>query len=97
MYPENQTITVFGKETGWPGMEPDGKFTSGSFGDPLVPPSMIPAETLNLVLDNLAGLIAGLGGVPANTGGGRLAEAVLNALAPLDSPAPRTPRKRPCP
>ena len=86
MYPENKTIAVFGKKVSWPGMGPDGKFTNGDFGGPLVPPSIIPAETLNLALDNLAGLIAGLGGEPANTGGGQLAEAVINALAPLDSP-----------
>jgi hypothetical protein len=99
MYPGNKTLAVFGKEAVWPGLE-DGRFSNGSFEDPLVPPSFIPAETLNLILDNLGELVAGLRGTPDNTDPGQVAAAVKGALdalknetetelalkAPLDSP-----------
>jgi hypothetical protein len=74
MYPDNQNISVFGKEVSWPGVDPDtGKFTNGSFSDPLKKPSFIPAETVNLVLDNLAGLISKLGVQPNNSGASQVA------------------------
>jgi len=82
MYPENQTIQIFGEEVSWPGLDPNtGKFTNGSFSDPMVKPSFIPAETVNLILDNLAGLISSLGGTPDNGNANQLRDAVVAALA----------------
>jgi hypothetical protein len=77
LYPLNQVISLFGKEVGWPGLDPDtGKFTNGDFNDPLVPPSFIPAETINLILDNLAVLIAASGKTPNNVDTDQLLEIV---------------------
>jgi hypothetical protein len=82
MYPDDQTLSLFGEEVSWPGLDPDtGKFTDGSFTDPLVKPSFIPAGTLNLVLDNLANLIAAIGGSPNNTSGDQLKTAFLSFIA----------------
>ncbi len=67
MYPENEEITVFGERVQWPGVDRSGKFTNGSFSDPHEPPSFIPANTINLILDNLSGLITKLGGIPDNS------------------------------
>jgi len=64
MYPENRVLTIFGQEFEWPGLGPDGKFTNGSFTDPLVKPGMIPAGHLNLLTDVLTELIKDCGGVP---------------------------------
>jgi len=66
MYPNNQVIELFGKQVKWPGLGPDGKFTNGSFTDPLIEPSFIPAETLNLLLDNMQSVIEGAGLHPNN-------------------------------
>jgi hypothetical protein len=74
MYPNNQSIEIFGQNVSWPGMGPDGRFTNGDFNDPLVTPSKIPAETLNLILDNLNALITKLGGTPANIGYDQLSD-----------------------
>lgn len=67
MYPENEEITIFGDRVQWPGVDKNGKFTNGSFSDPHEPPSFIPANTMNLILDNLSGLITKLGGIPDNS------------------------------
>jgi hypothetical protein len=53
------------------------KFTDGSFSDPLIKPSHIPAASINLILDNLQSFIIGLGLVPNNHDTDQL----LNALA----------------
>jgi hypothetical protein len=87
MYPGNKTLSVFGKEVNWPGLA-DGKFSNGRFEDPLVPPAFIPAETLNLVLDNPGELAAGLGETPDNTNPGQVAAAAKGALA-LKAPVER--------
>jgi hypothetical protein len=84
MYPDNKTLSVFGREVVWPGLD-DGRFSNGSFDDPLVPPSFIPAETLNLVLDNLGELVAGLGGTPDHTNPKQVAAAVKGALDALEN------------
>ena len=74
MYPNNQDINMFGENVSWPGVDSDtGKFTNGSFSDPLKKPSFIPAETINLILDNLAELIKLMGGTPNNSAAGQLA------------------------
>jgi hypothetical protein len=57
MFPDNQTIEIFGERVQWPGVDANGKFTNGSFSDPLIKPSFIPAETINLILNNLEELI----------------------------------------
>jgi hypothetical protein len=67
MYPDEQTLSIFGKQVSWPGLGANGKFTNGSFTDPLVKPSFIPAEALNLILDNLTEAIADAGLIPNNT------------------------------
>ncbi len=67
MYPENEEVTIFGEKVQWPGVDKGGKFTNGSFSDPHEPPSFIPAGTINLILDNLSGLITKLGGTPNNS------------------------------
>ena len=90
MYPDNQNIEVFGEQVPWPGVDADGKFTNGSFSDPLVKPSFIPAGTINLILDNLAALITEMGGIPNNTDTNQLVNSLTAALAlkaPLASPA----------
>jgi hypothetical protein len=75
MYPNNQAIEIFGEQVLWPGVDPEtGKFTNGSFENPMVKPSFIPAETLNLVLDNLAALISKCGGSPNAVTGSQLAD-----------------------
>lgn len=76
MYPDNQELTLNGEKVMWPGVDASGKFTNGAFNDPLVPPSFIPAETINLILDNLAGLIKRSGGTPNNTSLTQLADAI---------------------
>ena len=57
LYPKDQEITVFGENIKYPNMGEDGKFTNGSFSDPKIKPSFIPAETINLILDNLENVI----------------------------------------
>lgn len=66
MYPENQEITMGGETVNYPGVDQNGKFTNGDFNNPLVPPSLIPAETINLLLDNMGGFINHLGGEANN-------------------------------
>ena len=66
MYPENQEITMGGETVNYPGLDQNGKFTNGDFNNPLVPPSFIPAETINLLLDNMGGFINHLGGEANN-------------------------------
>ncbi|MDR3113903.1 MAG: hypothetical protein LBU25_00090 [Treponema sp.] len=79
------------EEIVWPGVDPaTGEFTNGSFSDPLVKPLFIPAETVNLILDNLAALITTLGGTPDNSSTNQVAAAIQAALAlkaPIASPA----------
>jgi hypothetical protein len=68
LYPDNQTLSLFGEELVWPGVDPvTGKFTNGSFSDPLTKPSFVPADTLNLLLDNVGNLLSYLGFDPNNT------------------------------
>ncbi|GAB6392725.1 MAG: phage tail protein [Treponematales bacterium] len=87
LYPDEQTVTVFGKKVSFPGLDPKtGKFTNGSFSDPAVRPSFIPAQTINLVLDILAECVSGLGGTPDNTDARQLIKAITACLAPLASP-----------
>lgn len=76
MYPDNQELTLNGEKVMWPGVDASGKFTNGAFDNPLVPPSFIPAETINLILDNLAELIKRSGGTPDNTSITQLADAI---------------------
>jgi len=82
MYPDEKKLSIFGRETAWPGLDPDtGKFTNGDFADPAKPPSFIPAETLNLLLDNIGGLVSALGGKPDSARPDQLRDAVLAAFA----------------
>ena len=79
MYPDNEELTIFGEKVQWPGVGASGKFTNGSFTDPLERPSFIPAGTINLILDNLSTLITKLGGAPNNTAIDQLAGCFTNA------------------
>ena len=79
MYPENQEITMGCEVVTYPGVNKDGKFTNGDFDNPLEPPSFIPAETMNLLLDNVGGFIKGLGGKPNNKDGNQIT-AAFNAF-----------------
>jgi hypothetical protein len=84
LYPDDQIISLFGKEVRWPRLDPStGKFTNGSFSDPLVEPSFIPVETINLILDNLESLITGMGKTPNSHGSNQLFEALQNFLFPV--------------
>ncbi|MDR1507129.1 MAG: hypothetical protein LBI67_08515, partial [Treponema sp.] len=68
LYPDNQILSIFGQEIEWPGVDSEtGKFTNGSFSDPLKKPSFIPAESMNLLLDNIGSLLQYLGFDPNNT------------------------------
>ena len=85
MYPDNETISLFGEEVSWPGLdEGTGKFTSGDFSNPMKKPSFIPAETVNLILDNLANLITSLGGSPDNSGADQLKIVFENVFAKIE-------------
>lgn len=75
MYPDNRTLTLDGEKLTWPGVGENGKFTDGDLNDPSVAPSFIPAETLNLIIDNLAGFITELGKEPNNKDGSQIAQA----------------------
>lgn len=78
MYPAEETVVIDGEEVSYPGLV-DGKFSSGDFSDPTKRPSFIPAETINLILDNLAELIAAVGGEPTNIGTSQLVAAITSA------------------
>jgi hypothetical protein len=82
MYPNNQNIEIFGEQVAWPGVDETGKFTNGSFTDPMVKPSFIPAESINLILDNLSELIKKCGGTPDSVTGTQLAALLATAANP---------------
>jgi hypothetical protein len=63
-------------------MDPQtGKFANGDFSDPLKKPSFVPAQTINLILDNLNNFIQGLGLNPNNTNPNQLLAALQNKYA----------------
>lgn len=76
MYPDNKEVKIFGQDVSWPGLNAEGKFTNGDFNDPLIKPSFIPAETINLILDNLSKVIKLSGETPNNIGTEQLADAI---------------------
>ena len=80
LYPKDEELTIFGEKIKFPGMDSNGKFTNGSFNDPKVPASFIPAETMNLIIDNLNNLIKAFGLEPNNTSETQLKEAIENKL-----------------
>jgi len=85
MYPDDQVLEIFGETVAYPGLDPvTHKFTDGSFSDPLVKPSHIPAASMNLILDNLENFISGLGLTPDNTNQNQLLEALQNKYATKD-------------
>lgn len=75
LYPTEEEITMFGEKIKYPGLK-DGKFTNGSFSDPKQLASFIPAETLNLILDNLEEAIKLVGLEPNNTDIDQLAKVI---------------------
>jgi hypothetical protein len=82
MYPNNQNIEIFGEQVSRPGVDEHGKFTNGSFSDPMVKPSFIPAESINLILDNLSELIKKCGRAPDSVTVTRLAALLASAANP---------------
>jgi hypothetical protein len=85
LYPNDQILSIFGNEVLWPGLDPvTHKFTNGDFTDPLKKPSFIPAETINLIVDNLQTFISGLGLTPNNTDPNQLLNAIQNKYATTD-------------
>ena len=80
MYPNDQILTIFDREVRWPGMDADGKFTNGSFSDPLEGGSFVPAATINLILDNITAVLEAHGMTPNNFGTDQLAEAISKAI-----------------
>ncbi|AEM20741.1 putative Hvp 101 VSH-1 tail protein [Brachyspira intermedia PWS/A] len=89
LYPVDQDINIFGEIIKFPSMGSDGKFTNGDFTDPKKPASFIPAETINLIIDNLNNLIKYCGLEPNNTSETQLKEAIdkliLNKSCPIGS------------
>jgi hypothetical protein len=81
MYPDNEEIELFGETVLWPNLGEDGKFTDGSFKDLLKKPSYIPAQTINLILDNMADIIIANGKTPNNKDKNQLTAAFAAALA----------------
>ena len=75
LYPTEEEITMFGEKMKYPGLK-DGKFTNGSFSNPKQLASFIPAETLNLILDNLGEAIKSVGLEPNNTNINQLVQAL---------------------
>ena len=75
LYPTEEEITMFGEKIKYPGLK-DGKFTNGSFSDPKQLASFSPAETLNLILDNLGEAIKSIGLEPNNTDIDQLAKVI---------------------
>ena len=75
LYPTEEEITMFGEKIKYPGLK-DGKFTNGSFSDPKQLAAFIPAETLNLILDNLGEAIKSVGLEPNNTDIDQLAKVI---------------------
>lgn len=76
LYPTDKEITIFGEKVKYPGLDQNGKFTNGSFTDPKQLASFIPAETLNLILDNLSEAIKSVGLEPNNIDTDQLAKAI---------------------
>lgn len=76
LYPTDKEITIFGEKVKYPGLDQNGKFTNGSFTDPKQLASFIPAETLNLILDNLGEAIKSVGLEPNNIDTDQLAKAI---------------------
>lgn len=76
LYPKDEEIIMFGEKLKFPGLK-DGKFTNGSFIDPKQLASFIPAETINLILDNLEEFIKSVGLETNSESATQLKEALL--------------------
>ncbi|GHV20769.1 hypothetical protein FACS189494_05170 [Spirochaetia bacterium] len=96
LYPDEQTLSIFGENVSWPGLDQNGKFTNGSFDNPLVKPSFFPAQTVNLILDNLAAAIAAAGFNPNNADADQLKKVFAvkaNLASPTFTGTPKVPSK----
>jgi len=83
MYPDDRMVEIFGEQIMYPGLDQNThKFTDGDFNNPLVKPSHIPAETFNLLLDNMASLIGAMGLEPNNTDPEQLKKAMQRGFSP---------------
>jgi len=84
LYPDDKIINMFGTDVKYPGLDPvTQKFSDGDFSNPLIKPSYIPAETFNLILDNIEGLIRGLGFSPNNKDKDQLFRAIADSRFPI--------------
>lgn len=81
IYPKERRLVIDGETVTYPGLQ-DGKFTDGDPADPAKKPSFIPAESINLLLDNLADVITASGLTPTNTGTDQLRKA-FHAMFPV--------------
>ena len=81
IYPKERRLVIDGETVTYPGLK-DGKFTDGDPADPAKKPSFIPAESINLLLDNLSDVITASGLTPNNTGADQLRKA-LHAMFPV--------------
>ena len=81
IYPKERRLVIDGETVTYPGLK-DGKFTDGDPADPAKKPSFIPAESINLLLDNLSDVITASGLTPNNTGTDQLRKA-LHATFPV--------------
>lgn len=60
MYPKDEVLDIDGEKILFPCLE-NGKFTNGDFNNPEKLASFIPAETVNLILDNLESVVKSAG------------------------------------
>ena len=81
IYPKERRLVIDGETVTYPGLQ-DGKFTDGDPADPAKKPSFVPAESINLLLDNLSDVITESGLTPTNTGTDQLRKA-LHAMFPV--------------
>jgi hypothetical protein len=82
LYPDNEVLEIFGEQVEWPGLGPDGKFTNGSFSNPQIKPSFIPADTINLILDNIQNVLLAAGIIPDNIDSDQLLKALQGKYSP---------------
>jgi hypothetical protein len=83
MYPDDQLLEIFGEQVMYPGLDPETqKFTDGDFSNPLKKPSYIPAETFNLIIDNIENVVSAMGLEPNNTDPEQFKKALQRGFAP---------------
>lgn len=87
MYPYETSVIIDGEPVSYPGLR-NGKFTSGDPNDPAHKPSFIPAESINLIIDNLSKVIEFCGLSPNNTSINQLKEAFQSKFLQTETLTP---------